>query len=127
APRRRPLTRGHSWIGCPAVERRLWRPDRRPKTPAERVLAAATLTRLLNLLGGRIFEMQRDVVLTKQGLKELKNKIEFLSNERRREVAQRIKEAREFGDISENSEYDYAKNEQAMLERQIAELEDKLR
>ena len=71
--------------------------------------------------------MQRDVVLTKQGLKELKNKIEFLSSERRREVAQRIKEAREFGDISENSEYDDAKNEQAMLERQIAELEDKLR
>src|SRR5205807_524986 len=72
-------------------------------------------------------EMQRDVVLTKQGLKELKDKIEFLSSERRREVAQRIKEAREFGDISENSEYDDAKNEQAMLERQIAELEDKLR
>ena len=71
--------------------------------------------------------MQRDVVLTKQGLKELKDKIEFLSSERRREVAQRIKEAREFGDISENSEYDDAKNEQAMLERQIAELEDKLR
>jgi transcription elongation factor GreA len=46
---------------------------------------------------------------------------------RRREVAERIKEAREFGDISENSEYDDAKNEQAMLERQIAELEDKLR
>ena len=71
--------------------------------------------------------MQRDVILTKQGLKELKNKIEYLSNERRREVAQRIKEAREFGDISENSEYDDAKNEQAMLEKQIADLEEKLR
>ena len=45
----------------------------------------------------------------------------------RREVAERIKEAREFGDISENSEYDDAKNEQAMLEKQIAELEEKLR
>ena len=46
---------------------------------------------------------------------------------RRREVADRIKEAREFGDIAENSEYDDAKNEQAMLEKQIADLEDKLR
>jgi transcription elongation factor GreA len=71
--------------------------------------------------------MAKDVILTPQGLKDLKEKIEFLSTERRREVAERIKEAREFGDISENSEYDDAKNEQAMLERQIAELEDKLR
>ncbi len=71
--------------------------------------------------------MPRDVILTKEGLQELKDKIEFLSTERRREVAERIKEAREFGDIAENSEYDDAKNEQAMLERQIAELEDKLR
>src|SRR5437660_6297920 len=71
--------------------------------------------------------MVKDVVLTKQGLAELKEKIEHLSTERRREVAERIKEAREFGDISENSEYDDAKNEQAMLERQISELEEKLR
>jgi transcription elongation factor GreA len=71
--------------------------------------------------------MAREEILTKQGLKELKEKIEHLSTERRREVAERIKEAREFGDISENSEYDDAKNEQAMLERQISELEDKLR
>jgi transcription elongation factor GreA len=71
--------------------------------------------------------MAKDVILTPQGLEDLKEKIEHLSTERRREVAERIKEAREFGDISENSEYDDAKNEQAMLERQIAELEDKLR
>jgi transcription elongation factor GreA len=71
--------------------------------------------------------MAKDVILTPQGLEDLKEKIEFLSTQRRREVAERIKEAREFGDISENSEYDDAKNEQAMLERQIAELEDKLR
>ncbi len=71
--------------------------------------------------------MAKDIILTPQGLKELKAKIEHLSTERRREVAERIKEAREFGDIAENSEYDDAKNEQAMLERQIAELEDKLR
>src|SRR3954463_4162885 len=71
--------------------------------------------------------MPRDIILTKDGLEELKHKIDYLSNDRRREVAERIKEAREFGDISENSEYDDAKNEQAMLEKQIAELEDKLR
>ena len=71
--------------------------------------------------------MSRDEILTQQGLDDLKQKIEHLSTVRRREVAERIKEAREFGDISENSEYDDAKNEQAMLERQIAELEEKLR
>ena len=69
----------------------------------------------------------RETVLTPQGLEELKAKIEHLRTERRREVAQRIKEAREFGDISENAEYDDAKNEQAMLEKQIGDLEDKLR
>ena len=71
--------------------------------------------------------MAKEVILTPQGLEDLKQKIEFLSTERRREVAERIKEAREFGDISENSEYDDAKNEQAMLEKQISDLEEKLR
>ena len=71
--------------------------------------------------------MQKDVLLTPEGLDKLKKEIEYLSNEKRREVAERIKEAREFGDISENSEYDDAKNEQAMLEARIATLEDKLR
>jgi transcription elongation factor GreA len=60
--------------------------------------------------------MARDTVLTPAGLEELKERIRFLSTDRRREVAARIKEAREFGDIAENSEYDDAKNEQAMLE-----------
>ena len=71
--------------------------------------------------------MARETVLTPEGLVELKSKIEYLSTDRRREVAARIKEAREFGDISENSEYDDAKNEQAMLEKQISDLEEKLR
>jgi transcription elongation factor GreA len=71
--------------------------------------------------------MPREVILTPQGLEELKAKIEHLSTARRTEVAERIKEARSFGDISENSEYDDAKNEQAMLEKQIADLEEKLR
>ena len=71
--------------------------------------------------------MPRETVLTPQGLEELKARIDHLRGERRREVAERIKEAREFGDIAENSEYDDAKNEQAMLEKQIADLEEKLR
>ena len=71
--------------------------------------------------------MPKEVIVTQQGLEDLKAKIEHLSTARREEVAERIKEARAFGDISENSEYDDAKNEQAMLEKQIAELEEKLR
>jgi len=71
--------------------------------------------------------MPQDLMLTPEGLAELKSKIEHLSTDRRREVADRIRDAREFGDIAENSEYDDAKNEQAMLEKQIAELEEKLR
>jgi|SRR3954451_7340081 transcription elongation factor GreA len=71
--------------------------------------------------------MAKDVIVTPKGLEELKAKIEHLRSDRRREVAERIKEAREFGDIMENSEYDDAKNEQAMLEKQISDLEEKLR
>jgi len=71
--------------------------------------------------------MPKDVILTPEGLANLKSELDHLSNARRREVAARIKEAREFGDISENAEYDDAKNEQAMLEARIAQLEDKLR
>jgi transcription elongation factor GreA len=71
--------------------------------------------------------MPKDVILTPEGLANLKAELDHLSTTRRREVAARIKEAREFGDISENAEYDDAKNEQAMLEARIAQLEDKLR
>jgi len=71
--------------------------------------------------------MPKDAVLTPQGYEKLKGEIEHLRTTKRREVAERIKEAREFGDISENAEYDHAKNEQAMLEARIAQLEEKLR
>jgi transcription elongation factor GreA len=71
--------------------------------------------------------MARETVLTPKGLEELKTKLEELQTQRRREVAARIRDAREFGDIAENAEYDDAKNEQAMLEKQIADLEEKLR
>ena len=71
--------------------------------------------------------MARETVLTQDGFEKLKTEIEHLRTTKRREIAERIKEAREFGDISENAEYDHAKNEQAMLEARIAQLEDKLR
>ncbi|HEY5285555.1 MAG TPA: transcription elongation factor GreA [Solirubrobacteraceae bacterium] len=72
-------------------------------------------------------DMPKDVILTPEGLEKLQEELELLSTAKRREVAQRIKEAREFGDIAENSEYDDAKNEQAMLESRIATLQEKLR
>ena len=71
--------------------------------------------------------MSKDVIVTPEGLANLKAELEHLSTARRREVAARIKEAREFGDISENAEYDDAKNEQAMLEARIYALEERLR
>ena len=71
--------------------------------------------------------MAREALITEEGLEKLKTEIEHLSTTKRREVAARIKEAREFGDISENSEYDDAKNEQAMLEARIAQVEERLR
>jgi transcription elongation factor GreA len=71
--------------------------------------------------------MPKDVILTPEGLTKLKDELSHLQNDRRREVAERIKDAREFGDISENSEYDDAKNEQAMLEAKIAQLEERIR
>ena len=71
--------------------------------------------------------MPRETLLTSEGLEDLKAKLRHLQTDRRREVAARIKEAREFGDIAENSEYDDAKNEQMMLEHRLAQLEARLR
>ena len=71
--------------------------------------------------------MPRESLITPEGLVQLKAELEELQTVRRREVAERIKEAREFGDISENSEYDDAKNEQAMLEQKIALMERRVR
>ena len=68
----------------------------------------------------------KEVILTLEGYEKLKDEIEHLSSDKRREVAERIRVAREFGDISENAEYDDAKNEQAMLEHKIALLEVRL-
>jgi transcription elongation factor GreA len=71
--------------------------------------------------------VDKDVILTQDGYDKLKATIEELETTKRREVADRIREAREFGDISENSEYDDAKNEQALLEARIARLKEQLR
>src|SRR2546430_4467064 len=68
----------------------------------------------------------KEVILTAEGYEKLKGEIDYLSNEKRREVADRIRIAREFGDIAENAEYDDAKNDQALLEHRIATLEERL-
>ena len=71
--------------------------------------------------------MARESLITQEGLEKLREELAFLTTDKRREVAERIKEAREFGDIMENSEYDDAKNEQALLEQRIAQLEERVR
>jgi transcription elongation factor GreA len=68
----------------------------------------------------------KEVILTKEGYEKLKQEIDYLRTEKRKEVAERIRVAREFGDIAENAEYDDAKNEQMMLEHRIAQLEERL-
>ena len=68
----------------------------------------------------------KEVILTADGYKKLQPEIDVLRTDKRREVAERIRIAREFGDIAENAEYDDAKNEQAMLEHKIAQLEERL-
>ncbi|RKO67816.1 transcription elongation factor GreA [Desulfofundulus salinus] len=70
---------------------------------------------------------EKEVILTLEGLKKLEKELEELKTIRRREVAARIKQAIEFGDISENSEYEDAKNEQAFIEGRILTLEQMLR
>ncbi len=69
----------------------------------------------------------KEVILTPEGFKKLRAEIDHLSSAKRREVADRIRIAREFGDIAENAEYDDAKNEQALLEHRIAVLEERMR
>lgn len=70
--------------------------------------------------------MERQVLLTQEGYSKLVEELNYLVNVRRREVAERIRIAKEFGDISENSEYDDAKNEQAFVEGRIAQINEML-
>ena len=69
----------------------------------------------------------KEVVLTYEGLQKLEQELENLKTVRRREIAERIKQALSFGDLSENSEYDEAKNEQAYVEGRIVQLENMLK
>lgn len=69
----------------------------------------------------------KEVVLTYEGLKKLEEELDYLKTTKKKEVAERIKEARGFGDLSENSEYDDAKNEQAEVEARIITIENMLR
>ena len=66
--------------------------------------------------------MHKEIALTAEGQQKLEEELHHLETTRRREVGERIKEAKEFGDISENSEYDDAKNEQAWVESRIIEI-----
>lgn len=71
--------------------------------------------------------MAKQVMLTEEGLKKLEAELEVLKGEKRTEIAEKIKVARSYGDLSENSEYDDAKNEQAILEARIADIEASLK
>ncbi len=69
----------------------------------------------------------KEVILTQEGFENLEKELEYLKTEKRAEIAERIKVALGFGDLSENSEYDEAKSAQAANEDKIAELENKVR
>ena len=72
-------------------------------------------------------ENAKEILMTKEGLEKLENELEELKVVRRKEVAEKIKQALAFGDLSENSEYDEAKNEQAQVEARIAQIEGMLK
>ncbi|HIT27258.1 MAG TPA: transcription elongation factor GreA [Candidatus Ornithoclostridium excrementipullorum] len=70
--------------------------------------------------------MAKDFVLTQEGYNKLKEQLDYLKNVRRKEASERIKQARELGDLSENAEYDSAKEEQGIIEADIKRIEDEL-
>lgn len=74
-----------------------------------------------------MFQKNKKIYLTKEGLEEVKEELNELTVNKRKEVAQKIKEAREFGDLSENSEYEEAKNEQVFIEGRISEIKSILK
>src|SRR5919197_2645758 len=93
--------------------------------PLQLISAPATAPSAALFFSGGV--VVKEIILTPEGYKKLQREIEYLSTDKRREVADRIRIAREFGDINENAEYDDAKNEQALLEHRIATLEERLR
>lgn len=71
--------------------------------------------------------MANETILTAEGVRELEERLEYMKTVTRKEIAEQIKEARGFGDLSENAEYDEAKNEQSRIEGEIKQLEERLR
>ncbi len=71
--------------------------------------------------------VRKQIILTKEGLDKLEGELEYLKTVKRLEVAAKIKEAMSFGDLTENSEYDEAKNEQAFIEGKIIKIENMLK
>lgn len=71
--------------------------------------------------------MQKEVRLTKEGLENLQKELDFLKTTKRDEIAEKIEIARSYGDLSENAEYDEAKNDQAVVEARIAEIDNMLK
>jgi len=71
-------------------------------------------------------EEKKEVIITQEGYKKLEKELDYLTNVKRKEVAKRIKQAIEFGDLSENSEYEDAKNEQAFVEGRIGQIKELL-
>ena len=72
-------------------------------------------------------DVAKEIIISSEGLEKLKKELEELKTVKRQEIADKIETARAFGDLSENSEYDEAKNEQAQVEGRIAELEEQLK
>lgn len=70
---------------------------------------------------------KKEIILSKEYLQKLQDELEYLKTKRRPEIAEKIKEARSFGDLSENADYDEAKNEQGEVESRIAKVEDMIR
>ncbi|MEF9983578.1 MAG: transcription elongation factor GreA [Oscillospiraceae bacterium] len=71
--------------------------------------------------------MANEVVMTSDGYEKLKDEVEFLKTVRRQEISEKIRVARGYGDLSENSEYDEAKNDQAIVESRIMQIEEQLK
>src|SRR6478609_5247523 len=83
--------------------------------------------KIFHMTGDQLAMAEKEVILTPVGLRKLEDELEHLKSVKRREVAERIKVAIGYGDISENSEYEDAKNEQAFIEGRVLTLEKMLR
>jgi len=102
--------------------------DKKPKKDVEKKSKKSKISN--DVLEGSEYtteDGEKVTLVTKEGLDKLVQELEYLKNTRRREVAERIKEAISYGDLSENSEYEEAKNEQAFVEGRILELEEKVK